>query len=295
VSAARSPAALEGEVRTRAALVPARFSAGVSAPSRRLPARVALRGLTPASLTPGARPRPAFAAPAPAAPGFVFAFAAPRALEMAAVLGAFPLEAPDLPALAACGLGGAFRAALRLAPAALPLAVAVPGAGARRAVRGAAELEAVLPAAPAVRARVAAAGLAAAFDAPARPLPAVPWPPVLVAAVAAAPRRFGATLALLLPFSGALAVRALPAGGFAAALPRAGAPAGALAPLPAPGAARLAGLFLSSVGVFAIGSPRLVADVAPHHSRPLPERGQACGGSVQDRVARISWIRPRWS
>jgi hypothetical protein len=250
VSAARSPAALEGEVRTRAALVPARFSAGVSAPSRRLPARVALRGLAPASLTPGARPRPAFAAPAPPAPGF--GFAAARALEMAAVPAAFPLEAPDLPALAATGPGAAFRAALRLAPAALPLAVAVPGPGARCVVRGTAVLE---------------------------------------AAVAAAPRRFGATLALLLPFAGASAVRALPAGGFAAALPRAGAPAGALAPFPAPSAARLAGFFLSSVGVSAIGSPRLVANVAPHHPRPLPARGQACGCPVQDRVARISWTR----
>ena len=177
------------------------------------------------------------------------------------------------------------RPALRAGgPAAV---VAVPGAGARRAFRGAAVLEAVLPAAPAVRARVAAAGLAAAFGAPARPLPAVPGPPVLAAAVgAAAPRRFGATLVLLLPFAGASAVRALPAGGFAVTLPRAGAPAWDFAPLPVPGAARLAGLFLSSVGVLAIGSPRLFADVAPDHPRLLPERSQACEQPLQDRVAR---------
>jgi hypothetical protein len=271
--------------------VAARLSAGVPAPSRRLPARVALLGLTPASLTIGARPRPAFAAPARAALGFVLAFAAPPALGAAAVPVAFPREeAPDLLALAATGpgaafLGAAFRAAPRFVPAALPLVVAVPGAGARRAFRGAAVVEAVLPAAAAVRARVAAAGLVAAFGAPARDL-AVPGPPVLAAAVAAAPRRFGATLVLLPPLAGASAVRALPAGGFVVALPRAGAPAGASAPLPLPGAARLAGLFLSSVGALTIGLPRSLADVAPNHPRPLPERSQACEQPVQDRVAR---------
>ncbi len=120
MSAAHSPAALEGEVRTRAAP----------------------RGPTPAALTPGARPRPAFEAPARAAPGFGFAPFAPRALGMAAVPAAFPRgEAPDLPALAAAGRGPAFRAAPRFAPAALLLAGAVPVAGARRAFRDAAVLE----------------------------------------------------------------------------------------------------------------------------------------------------------
>ena len=270
------------------ALVAARFSADALRPSCRPPGRVALRGLTPASLTFDAGLRPACAAPARAALGFVLAFAAPPAFGAAAVPAAFPREeAPDLLALAATGLGAAFRAAPRFAPAALPLVAAAPGAGARRAFRGAAVLEAVLPAAPAVRARGAAAGLVAVFGAPARPLPAAPGLPVLAAAVgAAAPRRFGATLALLLPFAGASAVRALPAGGFAVTLPRAGAPAWDFAPLPVPGAARLAGLFLSSVGVLAMGSPRLFADVAPDHPRLLPERSQACEQPLEDRVAR---------
>jgi hypothetical protein len=216
----------------------------------------------------------------------VFAFAAPGALRAAAVPAALPLEVPDLPALAATGPGAAFRAALRFAPAALVLVLAVPGAGARRAFRGAPALGAVTPVAPAVRARVAAAGLAAAFGAPARALPAAPWPPVFVAVTAAAPRRFGATSALLPPFAGAPAVRALPAGGFADALPRAGAPADALALFPTPGAARRAGLFPSSVGVFAIVSPRSFADAAPSHPRWLLEDGQACAQPVQGNVAR---------
>jgi hypothetical protein len=189
---------------------------------------------------------------------------------------ALPLEVPDLPALAATGPGAAFRAALRFAPAALVLVLAVPGAGARRAFRGAPALGAVTPVAPAVRARVAAAGLAAAFGAPARALPAAPWPPVFVAVTAAAPRRFGATSALLPPFAGAPAVRALPAGGFA----------DALALFPTPGAARRAGLFPSSVGVFAIVSPRSFADAAPSHPRWLLEDGQACAQPVQGNVAR---------
>ncbi|CAA9224721.1 MAG: hypothetical protein AVDCRST_MAG08-786 [uncultured Acetobacteraceae bacterium] len=130
-------------------------------------------------------------------------------------------------------------------------------------------------------------GLAADPGVLARRLPADPWPPVFVAAVAAAPRRAGATLVLLPPFVGATAVRALPAGGFAAVLPRAGAPAGDLALFPTPGAPRLAVLF-SSVGIFAIGSPRLFADVAPDHPWPIPERGRPCSRSVQDRVARTS-------
>ena len=110
------------------ALAAARLSAGVPAPPRRLPALAALPGLMPASLTFGARPRPACVAPARAALGFVFAFAAPAALGAAAVLAAFPREeAPDLLVLAPTGLGAAFRAAPRFAPAALPLVVAVPG------------------------------------------------------------------------------------------------------------------------------------------------------------------------
>jgi len=221
--------------------------------------RAALRGLTPASLTFGARLRPAFVVPARAGLGFVFAAAASRALGVAAVLAAFPREVPDLLVSAAAGLGAGFGAAApRFAPGTLPLMVAAPRAGAARPFRGAAVLEAVLPAAPAVRARVAAAGLAAAF---------------------------GATLALLPPFAGASAVRALPAGGFAVTLPRAGAPAWDFAPLPVPGAARLAGLFLSPVGVLAIGSPRSFADVAPDHPRPLPERSQAREQPARDRVA----------
>jgi hypothetical protein len=224
----------------------------------------------------GARLRPAFVVPARAGLGFVFAAAAPRALGVVAGLAAFPREVPDLLVSAAAGLGAGFGAAApRFAPATLPLMVATPRAGAARPFRGAAVLEAVPPAAPAVLARVAAEeGLAAAFGAPVRPLAAVPWPPVLVAA-ALAPRRFGVTLVLLPPFVGASAVRALPAAGFVAVLPRAGAPAGTSAPLPVPGAARLAGLFLPPVGFLAIGSPRSFADVAPNHPRPLPERGQA--------------------
>jgi hypothetical protein len=205
------------------ALVAARFSAGALRPSCRLPGRVALRGLTPACLTFGARLRPACAAPARAALGFLLAFAAPRVLGAAAVLAAFPREeAPDPLASTATGLGAAFRAAPRFAPAALPLVAAGPGAGARRAFRGAAVLEAVPPTAPAVLARVAA-GLVAAFGAPERPMAAVPGLPVLAAAVGgAAPRRFGATLVLLPPFAGASAVRALPASGFAVTLPDGG-------------------------------------------------------------------------
>ena len=286
MSPPRFPPAFAREVRAGVAPVATRFSAGALRPSCRLPGCVALWEPMPALLTLGVRPPAAFAAPARAALGFVFAFA-PPGFEAAAVPAAFPREeAPDPLVLAAAGLGAAFRAAPRFAPAALPLVVAVPGAGARRACRGAAVLEAVLPAVPAaVRAR-AAAGLAAAFGAPERPLPAVPGLPVLAATVAAAPRRFGATLALLLPFAGALAIRVRPTGGFAAALPRAGAPAGASAPLAVPGAARLAGLFLPPVGFLAIGSPRSSADVAPNHPRLFPERGQACEQPVQDRVAR---------
>jgi hypothetical protein len=255
------------------ALVAARFADGVPTLSCRLPARAAPRGVTPASLTFDVRLRPAFAAP--------------RVLGAAAVRAAFPREASDPLVLAVAGLGAAFRAAPRFAPAALPLVAAGPAAGARRAFRRAAVLEAVPPAAPAVRAWAAAAGLDAAFGAPVRPLPAAPWPPVLAAAVgAAAPRRFGPTLALLPPFAGASAVPTLAAGGFAVALPRAGAPAGALAPSPVPGAARLADLFLSFVGVLAMGSPGSFADVAPDHPRPLPERSQACEQPLQDRVAR---------
>jgi hypothetical protein len=214
--------------------------------------------------------------PARAGLGFVFALAAPRALGVVAVLAALPREVPDLLASAAAGLGAGFGAAApRFAPATLPLMVATPRAGAARPFRGAAALEAVPPAAPAVLARVAAAGFAAAFGAPVRPLAAGPWPPVLVAA-ALAPRRSGATLVLLPPFAGASAVRAFPATGFITVLPRgAGAPAGTSAPLPVPGAARLAGLFLPPVGFLAIGSPRSFADVAPDHPRPLPERGRA--------------------
>ena len=257
------------------ALLTARSSAAVPALSCRPAARVALRGLTPASLTFGARLRPAFVVPARAGLGSVFAAAAPRALGVVAVLAAFPREVPDLLVSAAAGVGAGFGAAApRFAPVALLLVVAAPRAGAARPFRGAAVLEAVPPAAPAVLARVAAAGFAAAFGAPVRPLAAVPWPPVLVAA-ALAPRRFGVTLVPLPPFAGASADCALPAAGFIAVLPRAGAPAGTSAPLPVPGAARLAGLFLPPVGFLATGSPRSFADVAPNHPRPLPERGQA--------------------
>ena len=254
----------------------ARFSAGVPALSCRPPARAALRGLTPASLTFGARLRPAFVVPARAGLGSVFAAAAPRALGVVAVLAAFPREVPDLLVSAAAGLGAGFGAAApRFAPAAPLLVVAAPRAGAARPFCDAPVLEAVPPAAPAVLARVAAAGLAAAaFGAPVRPLAAVPWPPVLVAA-ALAPRRCGVTLLLLPPFAGASAVCAFPAAGFIAVLPRAGAPAGTSAPLPVPGAARPAGLFRPPVGFLAIGSPPSFADVAPNHPRPLPERGQA--------------------
>jgi hypothetical protein len=258
------------------AVVAARISVGVPALPCRPPARVALKGLTPASLTFGARLRPTLVVPARAGLGFVFAAAAPRALGVVAVLAAFPREVPDPLVSAAAGLGAAFGAAApRFAPATLPLMVAPPEAGAPRPFRGAAVLEAIPPAAPAVLARAAAAGFAAAFGAPVRPLAAVPWPPVLAAAVAGAPRRFGVTLVLLPPFAGASAVRAFPAAGFIAVLPRAGAPAGTSAPLPVPGAARLAGLFLPPVGFLAIGSPRSFADVAPNHPRPLPGRGQA--------------------
>ena len=122
---------------------------------------------------------PAFVVPARAGLGFVFAAAAPRALGVVAVLAAFPREVPDLLVSAAAGLGAGFGAAApRFAPATLPLMVATPRAGAARPFRGAAVLEAVPPAAPAVLARVAAAGFAAAFGAPVRPLAAVPWPPV---------------------------------------------------------------------------------------------------------------------
>ncbi len=199
------PPAFARELRASVALVAARFSAGALRPSCPPPGRVALRGLTPASLTFGARLRPACAAPARMARGFVLAFAAPPAFGAAAVPAAFPREeAPDPLALAATGLGAAFRAAPRFAPAALPLVAAGPGAGARRAFRDAAVLEAVRPAAPAVRARGAAAGLAAGFETPARPLSAAPCLPGLAAVVAAAaPRRFGATPpALLPPFPG---------------------------------------------------------------------------------------------
>jgi hypothetical protein len=183
-------------------------------------------------------------APARAVLSFVFTAAAPPALGAAAVLAAFPREdAPEPPVSAATGLGAAFRAGPRFAPA----------------------------------------GLAAAFGPPARPLPAVPWPPVLAAAVGAAPCRFETTLVLLLSFNGAPAGRALPAAGFAAALPRAGAPACDLALLPVPVAARLAGLFPSLIGVLAIGSLRSFADVAPNHPRLFQERSQACERPVQER------------
>ena len=285
----RSPLGSACEARARVALVASRFSARVPASSRRLPARVAAREPAPAPLASGARRRPTFVASARAAFGLVSALSARRALAVVAVLAAFPREgAPDLLVLPATRFGTAFRAAPRFAPAAFPPVVAVSVAGVRRGFRGAAVLEAAPPAAPAARARVAARLSDAAFGAPARFLPAVPWPrpAVPAAAVTAAPRRFGATPALLPPFPGAAAVRARPAGGFPDALPRAGAPADALAPLPAPGAARLVGLFPFSVGVLAIGSPRSFADVAPNHPRPLPERGQACEQPVPDRIAR---------
>ena len=186
----------------------------------------------PATLTPGPWARPALVVPGRAALGFMSAFAARRALGAVAVLAApFPCEAaPDLLVLAATRLGTALRAAPRFAPAAFPLVAAVPVAGRRRAFPDTVVLGAVL---------------AAAFGAPMRPLLMVPWPPVLVAVVAAAPRRVGSALALLPSFPGASAARTVPAGGFAAALPRAGGPANALASLPTRGAARLAGLFPS--------------------------------------------------
>ena len=268
------------------ALVTARLSAGVPALSCWLAARAALRGLAPASLALGICTLPAFVAFARAALGRVFAFAAPRALGAVAALAAFPREVPDPLVSAAAGLGAGFGAAPpRFAAAALPLVVAAPGVGAPRPFRGAAVPGAIPPVAPAVRARGAPAGLAAAFGAPVRPLAAAPWPPALVAA-AEALRRFGATLVLLPPFAGVSAVRAFPAAGFVAVLPRAGAPVGTSAPLPVPGAARLAGFFLPPVGFLTIGSPRSFADVAPNHPLPLPERGQARANPVQDRVAR---------
>jgi hypothetical protein len=106
--------------------------------------------------------------------------------------------------LAAAGLGAAFLAAPRFAPPALPLVAAVPVGGARRGFRAPAVPGAALAAAAAVRARVAAGLFDAAFGAPARFSPAVPWPrpPVVAAAVAAAPRRLGAAPALLPPFAG---------------------------------------------------------------------------------------------
>jgi hypothetical protein len=129
----------------------------------------------------------------------VFSFAAPRALGLVAALAAFPREeARTRRVSAAAGLGAGFGAAVpRFAAAALLLVVAAPRAGAPRPFRGVVVIEAVLPAAPAVRARVAPAGLAAAFGAPARALPAVPCANALAAVVAAAPRRFGAMPALL--------------------------------------------------------------------------------------------------
>ena len=59
---------------------------------------------------------------------------------------------------------------------------------------------------------------------------------------------------------------------------------------PAPGPARRAGVFLfagvffSSVVVFAIGSPRSFAAVAPDHPRPLPERRQAGRSGIPGRT-----------
>jgi hypothetical protein len=110
------------------------------------------------------------------------------------VLAAVPRRAPGLPALAAAGLGAVFRAAPRFGPSALLLVAAAPVAEARRPFRDVAALEVCRAEAPAVRARDE--GLAVAFGALARPLPAVPWPPPLVAATAA-PRRFGTALARL--------------------------------------------------------------------------------------------------
>jgi hypothetical protein len=270
VSPPRRPPVLAREVRACGVPLAAPPRAGVSALSFRVPSRVAPRGLAPAALPRAIRPLSALLAPARAALGFAAAFAARRAF-CAAEVAVFAREAPLLPVAAAACLGGAFRAAPGFGPDALPLVAFAPADEVRRAFVAALVPVDFRPEALPVRARDAA-GLAAAVRALARPWPAVPWPPALVAT--AAPRRFGAAASLLACLAGVAATRALPVPALAAVLPRAAAPAGIPAPFRVPGAARLLGLFVSSVGVFAIGSPHLVADAVPDSPWLLRERRQ---------------------